>query len=296
MQITYNILFIENENDWIDSIEESIRDYLDERWFSLNLERTGVFPVNIGDFNKFDIIVVDLNLDNNETGDEAINRIRASGSVYTEILFYSSEGEDIIRRKLIDLWWFDGVYCSKRDGGELIKNLKWLIYTTIRKSQDLNNLRGLVMAETSELDRMIKGLNRILIENNKVSESKIIERKPKLLEYHKEQIKNIEEIVNFLDLLESGHFSANFSWRTLCSFADCPNNSLKKSDFESYRSEIIELRNLLAHHPEDDSTSEEMRIKKTDGNIKSFTEGDFIEVRKKISSYKKLFSEMGNLI
>jgi hypothetical protein len=31
MQIAYDILFIENENDWIDSIEENIREYLDER-------------------------------------------------------------------------------------------------------------------------------------------------------------------------------------------------------------------------------------------------------------------------
>ena len=39
MQISYNILFIENENDWIDSIEESVRDYLDEKGFSLKIER-----------------------------------------------------------------------------------------------------------------------------------------------------------------------------------------------------------------------------------------------------------------
>lgn len=296
MQIAYNILFIENENEWIDSIEEDIKDYLDERGFSLNLERAAVFPVNISDFNRFDIIAVDLNLDNQETWDDAIKKIRAHWDVYTEILFYSSAWESEIRNKLITHNWFDWVYCSRRESTELKRNLKWLIYTTIRKSQDLNNLRGLVMAETSELDRMIKGINRTLIENDKVSESKITERKPKLTEYYKERIRNLEEIANFLDLLESAHFTANFSWRTLCSFAECSTNNLNKTKFQTYGTDIIELRNLLAHHPENDSTPEEMKIKKQDGDIQSFSESDFISIRKKIHFYKKLFSETESII
>jgi polynucleotide 5'-kinase involved in rRNA processing len=47
------------------------------------------------------------------------------------------------------------------------------------------------MAETSELDRMIKALNRSIVENAKVASSKVDERKTKLEEYYRAQINDL---------------------------------------------------------------------------------------------------------
>lgn len=287
MQIEYNILFIENEYEWIDSIEEFLNEYLDEKWFTLNLQRSKVFPTTISDFNAYDIIVVDFNLDENETGDEAIKRIRQSGEVYTEIFFYSSIWEDAIRKKLVELWGFDWVYCSDRKD-DFKKNLTRLINTTIRKSQDLNNLRGLVMAETSELDNLIKELTRKIVIESKVSTGKIEDRKSKLSRYYSDNINELNQIKDFLELLDSKHFTAYFWWRTLCSFSDCSMNNLSKDVIEPYKNDIIELRNLLAHNPEESSTHEVMNIKKPNWDIEPFRESDFIRIRKSIRTYKDL--------
>lgn len=292
MRTAYNILFIENENDWIDSIEESMRDFLEDKWFTLVLERSGVFPNEIVDFNRFDVIVVDLNLDEDQSWDKVIKNIRSKWNVFTEILFYSSEWEKVIRQKLVDLGGFDWVYCSHRNNWELMKNLKWLIYTTIRKTQDLNNLRWMVMAETSELDELIRELNGILVIKWKVSAEKITERKDKLAGFYSERMSDLEQIGDFHSLLYSTHFSAFFSWRTLKSFMGCNTNDLNPKVIDKYKEDIIELRNLLAHNPEADSTPEIIRIKGSDGVILSFKEEDFARIRKKILAYKELLSRL----
>jgi hypothetical protein len=129
-----------------------------------------------------------------------------------------------------------------------------------------------------------------------VASSKVDERKTKLEEYYRAQINDLAWIQDFFQLLESVHFSAHFSLRTLTSFADCPTNTLDKTHFGSYKTDIVELRNLLAHHPEEESTQEEMKIKKSDWTVKIFIEQDFNDIRKKIREYKKIFSDLNALI
>lgn len=290
MQIEYNILFIENDYEWIDSIEEFLTDYLDEKWFTLKLQRSTTFPSTVSDFNAYDIIVVDFTLDNNETWDQAIKQIRQSGEVYTEILFYSSIWEHAIRQKLIELGGFDWVYCSDRKD-DLRKNLIGLIYTTIRKSQDLNNLRGLVMAETSELDDYLIKINQELIEKGKVNEALIEKSHSKILEYANAKKEKIETS-KLIQLLREKEISAYPSWLMLQSFCKCDLNNLEWASISNYAKEIIDMRNLLAHNPEDTSTKNRMCILNNKWEPVVFTEEVFSTIRKNIRQHKETLINM----
>jgi len=99
--------------------------------------------------NSFDIILMDFNLDggsgNGSDGDVLINMIRDQ-EVYTEILFYSSRSGF---REHIDPY-VDGVFFADRD--ELFEKSQIVINLTIKKSQDINNLRGLVIAESIDIE------------------------------------------------------------------------------------------------------------------------------------------------
>ena len=66
------------------------------------------------------------------------------------------------------------------------------------------------MAETSELDSLIKDLTIKLVENNKVNDIKVQERKIKLSEDYTNNINELEAIASFQDLVDSRHFSATF--------------------------------------------------------------------------------------
>ena len=188
----------------------------------------------------------------------------------------------------------DGVYCASKDSCR--EKLKGLIYTTIRKTQELNNLRGLVMAETSELDEMVKEILKLLVEKDKVKEEKIVEIKKEIIIFYKaymggnseRKIKGIEQYDlpnDFFELLSSRHLTAYSSMKTLTSFSTCEKNSLIKKDVSSY-SKVQQERNNLAHIPEDSSATV-LKIKGIE-----YDEKRFIDIRKDIQKYKQLFQKI----
>ena len=155
MNLKYKILWIENEEDWVDSIEDQIQEYLDNLGFEFKKKLISKEDQEI-DYNSWDLILMDLNLASQPNGAELISKIRNQG-VYTDVVFYSSSGIDELRTKGREKE-LDGVYYSSRDVNLFIKKVKAVIDTTIKKVQDLNNLRGLVMAEVSELDSRMASL------------------------------------------------------------------------------------------------------------------------------------------
>jgi len=220
-----------------------------------NLKKIGFFNV--------DLVLMDYNL-GSEKGNNVINYIRNDqNDIYTDILFYSqNESEKELREKSDK----DGLYCSERTELFSEDKIKKVIKTTIRKTQELNNLRGLVMAETSELDEMVKEILKLVAEKDKVEEKKIIERGPKLKNTHIDKIKNIEKYnlpEQFVQFVELTYFEANFSLRTQTE------------------------RNNLAHIPEDSSNPALMKIKEIE-----YDERKFISIRKDIQEYKKIFQKI----
>ncbi|MBU1046648.1 response regulator [Patescibacteria group bacterium] len=286
MNLKYKILWIEDEKDWIESEIVFVQKYLEKYGFMLEYENPEKYENY--DFSQFDIIVVDFNLANEEKGSNVIKKIREQ-ELYTEILFYSVDGEKKLRRLVMDL---DGVYCASKDTCR--NKLEKLIYTTIRKTQDLNNLRGLVMAETSELDPLIKKILCLITKKNKVSEERIFKRCKKTLDKKLDKVIEMESYVvfnNLINLIDTRHFSAGVSYEFLYDFSKDENNNIDKEIVSPYKKKIIEERNNLAHNPEDSSTSDKMVINKN-GELIEYTEDKFIEIRKNIQKYKIVFQEI----
>ena len=289
MNLKYRILWVEDDNDWVESEIEFIESYLKKYGFTLEYENPEKYEKY--DFSEFDIIIVDYKLTDEEQGQDVIEKIRKQ-ELYTEILFYSVDGEDTLRQ-LISEKQLDGVYCASKYSCR--EKLEGLIYTTIRKTQDLNNLRGLVMAETSELDEMIKEILELLAEKDKVEKDKINKRQNKLSKRYKENIVDLKKYLlpdEFQKLVKSRHFDASFSLKTLLRFATCVRNSLIEKDIKPYENKILLERNILAHNPEESSTSILMKIKKSDGNIVEYDEQKFIDIRKDIQEYKRIFQKI----
>ena len=85
MKIKYNVLWVENEQDWLDSIVE-IQEFVEELGFKFSYDvATG--RSDISDYNKYDLILMDLNLASEPTGDEIIQEIR-NLNIYTDVVFY----------------------------------------------------------------------------------------------------------------------------------------------------------------------------------------------------------------
>lgn len=244
------------------------------------------------DFNCADLVLMDFDLSNERKGNAIIEYIRSKeNDFFTEILFYSQWKTQQQLRELSDKDW---LYCSER--WELFDKFKKVIKTIIKKTHDLNNLRWLVMAEVSELDKIIKEIIISISSKNLVDEEVIKERIPKKIKALQEDIEGISWFKDFSSFVNSCYFNTHFWYRTIKSFLK-NNEKISTSDFlNDYKDEIIEVRNVLAHYPESSSTNSEMCIIDKNWEPKFYKEEDFIKIRKDIIKYKEIFEEIKNLI
>lgn len=304
MKIKYNILWVEDNQDWLDSIVDEIQEFVEEHGFRFSYE-VASGKSEISDYNKYDLILMDLNLESEPMGDEIIQEIRAM-NIYTDVVFYSASGISAIRTKGREKE-LEGVYYSGRNKELFLTKVQGVIMTTIRKTQDLTNLRGLVMAEVSELDVMMgEILSKFLEseENLNKFHSKVTSDREKAIHKwldHPQCKKDckltirkapVAEIIVKLDASQKAH-GIYLVLKTLRANGQdqyvSPNG---KGFMENYESDIIKMRNNLAHCQSIEIESDGTEILKTRTGDIVFSADDFIKIRKNIVTYHLLFDNI----
>ena len=308
MRLKYKILWIENEKDWVESIEDQIQDYLEDLGFIYEKKLISKEEKNI-DYNDYDLILMDLNLADQPNGAELISKIRNVGA-YTDVVFYSAMGIDDLRAKGKEKE-LEGVYYSGRTPeSSFVKKVKAVIDSTIKKVQDLNNLRGLVMAEVSELDlRMTSLINKYFIEKGNEAKTTTFKKhlvndaekatKKKLtaseqcdkLCTHKWSGLTISEIVQDFD------FDASRKARAVKLIIDEEKYSYEAKNgnfYEDYRIDMLNMRNQLAHCVSITKDGKEI-LKTKDGDVE-FDEVKFKSIREQIKAYNGLFDDIETII
>ena len=153
MDLSYKVLWVEDEETWAISVENSLKEVIEEKYGMVYAKTIVDHSDDSIKYSDYDLILMDFNLSDGEdgkTGDKIIQHIREI-DVLTDVVFYSAKGPAFIKEKAAALG-LEGVYFSDRDKDQFIDKVSKVVESTIRKIQDLNNLRGLVMAEVSELD------------------------------------------------------------------------------------------------------------------------------------------------
>jgi len=304
MELKYKILWFENEIGWYDSIISSVEDYLQEEGFIPEIIRKD----NGNDIDElirnkldFDLIIMDLNLAGAQ-GDSIIHNIREH-EFYTDIVFYSQNGEAAVRSKVNEIG-ADGVYCSSREITDFEEKVQKVIKTTIKKVQDINNMRGLVMAEVSDLDKKMIDLIEsyyIKADEKKQKEIKnyIAKKISESYDSRAKQTKRILEEDGFSDFIYKPIFESMQKLISIKHFIKEIKSNEKiescKVILDEYNKEVIDIRNILAH-------VNEILIKE-DGTkvLKGKTEFEFSDtsctkVRKDIKKHSTNFADILNII
>lgn len=294
MNLKYRILWIENEEDWVESIEDQIQEYLED--LGLVYERKLIAKEEQGiSYNDYDLILMDLNLADQPNGAELISKIRDLG-VYTDVVFYSASGIDELRAKGREKE-LEGVFYSGRTPDTTFVNrVKAVIDATLKKVQDLNNLRGLVMAEVSELDAMMDKIIPLYFnteERMALFHKHITANREKTLQkslncINKCQLSwrgiGIQEIVLQLDSSQKA--------RAIKIIIDQEKPDFYKSEnfYKEYDAAVITPRNELAHCKSELRDGQEILL--TRKGDKCFNEAFFKEIRKNILKYSSIFNEL----
>ncbi len=250
MRITYSILWFDDTDEFFESLDlDPLKDAIKSWGFNPNIQ----LVTNPDDFmshepfREYDLIVVDYNLEEyGKHGEEFIKKIREH-DVYTEVIFYSanpvSELWDAVRDKELE-----GVFIVGRPG--VIAKIKRVADQSVQKILDLENVRGIVMAEVGDIDHIldsiiVKGLSDLDAEGI----NEICER------FYKNSNKQAKELVEALDdfsktptisgLIELASDSSK-RWNNFQRLAR-KHPVLKGNGVGDYGVDVLRPRNVLAH-------------------------------------------------
>lgn len=305
MRLKYKILWYDNDKDWVESIEEDVKEIIEECCFEPEITLRSKDDEK--KYKDFDLVLMDLNLEDEPSGDKLIESIRQM-DVYTDVLFYSADGISKIKSKAQELG-LEGVYFSGRDKDAFIEKLRKVFLSTVYKVQDLNNLRGLVMAEVSELDvKMEEILHCYFVENGcddksqkfhkhitndvevnikqKLTPNPNIEHECDKKCIHIWHSKGMNEIIADFDF---DAYKKARSINRIIKDIQYGYQSTRGNFLEDYRVDIIEVRNNLAHCKSDVVDGKECIItKKQNADDITYTDEDFKQIRSNIRKYRKV--------
>ena len=156
MSMVFNILWFEDNEEWYETNRESIEEYLKNKNFVAvfkHYDSTDKID-EVTQICEYDLILVDLKLDHNTKGTNAIQSIRGK-NILSDALFYSSDGVDKIRSEM-GMEIFEGVYFSSRDDVLFESKVEKLIDKAVRRMEDIISTRGILVDSLSEFDEKLR--------------------------------------------------------------------------------------------------------------------------------------------
>ncbi|WP_444647751.1 hypothetical protein [Flavobacterium columnare] len=256
MKLDYKILWLDDKMDVIldGEYDNEIKNFLFEEGFNpiiITTKNEKEFFSHLDD--SFDLIMTDYHLNEKEgttrDGDIIIKEVREK-SIFTEIMFYSAQGEVVDTVKLDRITFVDTRKIVGNDHYEkLIGRSLNLIRLTIKKFQHIVAMRGMIMNETSTLDMQMLDIIKKSLDNDKVNFDELAPRiYDELNQLYNSKNKFVDECRDsgkFKSLAKDNFvFSAEYKIKTLGQIL----TSLELEDFsEKYKEEINSIRNKFAH-------------------------------------------------
>jgi CheY-like chemotaxis protein len=244
MKLNYKVLWIDDREDSLPPIQQPIRDYLDDLGFKLDVvwRKDGSEVESLAADPELDLIIMDQNL-GHIPGDELIKKIRQHEK-FIEIILYSQDPGTNLKDKDAGI---DGIYRTHRN--DIEKVLKRVIDRTIRKTQDLNVMRGLVIAETIDIEHQIeKIMVKAFEEKGQFFREEVLDKF--VYDFHGKWsflCSIVKDIISRPDI--AGSSSTSTAKRALVVAHNKDRKALESLHkiLKTMSKEVLDVRNVLAH-------------------------------------------------
>jgi hypothetical protein len=247
MSLKYNILWFEDNDTWYTLHYKDIEQYLKDLGYIPVIDRRDDDTNLIKEMEErnTDLLLVDYNLNIELKGDQLVRTVRHN-DLYTEAIFYAQNPQDLEKIQ----GRFEGVFYTKREN--LIDKTKKVIDLTIKKNQDVENTRGLFIAQTiyivEIMEEIISKILKLSGEESDFFQDQIIQ------EMFFEDSQKHRIIQNYLKhnvtLLQTQTNPSKLSNEERKTLLEEINKVL--TDSKDFVDEVIYIRNDLAHaklHP-----------------------------------------------
>ena len=308
MRIDYNILWFENDEGWLKQAVKGIGNLLDDYGFRLKetnqKDGSKIEDLIVAIQSKIldiDMIFMDFKLSGSVNGEKLIETIR-SRNLYTEILFYSMD--ENVKQIIEDAYGsIEGIYYSGRDNFR--QKAQEVIWHTIKKVEDVESMRGLIMGATSEIENLMKEITLDYIEMcgeeikntiaapifNEVGKS-VKEKFDKHSEYH--PTLNLKKLAK-----DNALFDANKKACALQAIINELNHpelaDLTGDSFYNSVSEIILVRNKFGHCKVI-VNEKGIRVLQSAPPIEEFTDVNCIDIRRKLITHLEMIHKVKSLL
>lgn len=235
MRLNYNVLWIDDRKDAIDPIINSISGFLNEKGFELKVDhrKDGSRLGSMISKRDLDLIILDQNLAK-KSGEELSKIIRRKEK-YIEIILYSQDPQTNIKNKSSDL---NGIYRTHRRNVEEV--IQSVIDRTIRKTQDLNVMRGLVIAETIDIENQVEEImTRHFKEKGVLFRRKVLDK----------NIYDFAKKIHFLNSITNDRIKwlENRKSKTVNMASKLSQLKSLSKEIKKIEKEVLDPRNILAH-------------------------------------------------
>jgi CheY-like chemotaxis protein len=262
VRLEFSLLVVDDDPGNVDGAVGDLSDYLEAKGFTLkkkiadDLSDNALRDLARSSGKDYNLVMVDYHLGSVD-GAVAAARLRRELQ-YTDMVFYSSASleellEQLAKQKVT------GVFVADRR--ELGDALKGLADTVIGKAIDLNHMRGIAMAEVSNMDvQMEEILARVFsIKDDRLAAvaKRTLSQLTEGVEEHKDEIAALVEQGKIIEIVTDPRlFSSMQKYKAIMRAVRCLNEKPAEalSVLASYVADVINNRNTLAHAKEDQST------------------------------------------
>ena len=160
MGIEFNILWFEDNKDWLNSMKSEVEEIITNKHF---VPKTECFSSDIqlekleslkNKMHTFHLILTDLKLDNGLTGTEIIKFFREN-NILADVLFYSGDGvakiKEVMQHSVLE-----GVYTAPRERYYFIEKVQMLIDKTVVRFETPSSMRNHLINYVAENDLIMK--------------------------------------------------------------------------------------------------------------------------------------------
>ncbi|RSU48167.1 response regulator [Sphingobium yanoikuyae] len=258
MQLEYNMIWFDDQPGPIAPFVDRVRNIISRLGFEPRIDLRIVTadsgdPLSTLPEQGLDLVLMDWKLGGGHDGAVLARRLRQSFRD-TDVVFYSSEHANTLRKLIFDQG-IDGVFCVNRE--HLTDRVNGIIQGQLRRMLDLNHMRGLVMAATSDLDMAmvdcLEVVQQVLHPGDgaTVFATAIAQRVSTGLRKKADEIDDLGTKGKLAKLLREPSFGAFLRWGVLkeevSKLADRVSERQFIEHLEKYNTDVIGPRNDFAH-------------------------------------------------
>lgn len=306
MNTQFNILWFEDTDEWYEAMKEEVEEYIKSLCFIPNFIRYKSLNNNeleeIVQETPFDLVFADLNLRESTQGNEAIKLLREN-SVLADALFYSTDGIEKIKNVMTSEV-LEGVYLSYRDEYLFPDKAKLLVDKVVKRSEDILNIRGMLMDNVSEFDEKLKDLIRKYLsiippEKALVLNKYAYDKVASQMSINAKKASSMEGDAFILTALNESFILDSYKLSMIVNKIfdlDYSTYDEMKQFHVNYSETILRERNKLAHAKKEPEANGVFYFENMNGNRTEYTPEKCREIRSNINDYIILLNEAFDVI